>query len=194
MVGYIITYRYLYPQWWLKIALLLAAVASPVVMAQQPAEEERLLKAAFIYNFVKFTRWPEGTWTDEQATINLCIAGTDDLVVELERLSGKPVKGHPLSIHRLSEESGAASSCHIIYVATSEHTRYRKLTHALRDRAVLTVSEIPHFSRSGGTIELFRKEGRIRFIINLDVARSAGLAISSRLLRLAEIVGQEDAR
>ena len=192
MVGYITTYRCLSPQWWLKVALLLVAVASPVVMAQQPAEKERLLKAAFVYNFAKFTRWPEGTWADEQAPINLCIAGTDDLVVELERLSGKPVKGRSLTISRLAERSGT-ESCHIIYVATSESTNDLTITHALRDKAVLTVSEIPHFTRSGGTIELFRKEGRIRFIINLDVARRAGLAISSRLLNLAEIVGEKAA-
>jgi hypothetical protein len=192
MVGYITTYRYLSPQWWLKVALLLVAVASPVVMAQQPAEEERLLKAAFIYNFAKFTRWPEGTWDDDQASLNLCIAGTDELVTELELLGGKVVKGRSLTVTRLNEQN-VAESCHIIYVATSESTNDLTITHTLRDKAVLTVSEIPHFARSGGTIELFRKEGRVRFIINLDVVRKSGLEISSRLLNLAEIVGQKAA-
>ncbi len=53
------------------------------------------------------------------------------------------------------------------------------------------VSRIPDFAQSGGTIELFRKEGRVRFIINLDAARHSRLEISSRLLNLAEIVGQK---
>ncbi len=170
--------------------LLLALLLSPVVLAQDKAQEERLLKAAFIYNFAKFTRWPEGTWADEQAHINLCLAGTDELIVELERLEGKTVKGRSLTTQRVSEPYDW-SSCHIVYIATSERARYPQQTQALQGRAVLTVSEIPDFSRSQGIIELLHKEGRVRFIINLDVARNAGLELSSRLLKLAETVGEK---
>ncbi len=172
------------------LGLLLVPLLTPVVLAQDTAQEERLLKAAFIYNFAKFTRWPAGTWADEQAHINLCLAGTDELIVELERLEGKTVKGRPLTITRW-DEGGEAPSCHIVYVATSERERYQQVTETMRDKAVLMVSRIPDFAQSGGTIELFRKEGRVRFIINLDAARHSRLEISSRLLNLAEIVGQK---
>ena len=172
--------------------LLMALLVSPLALAQDKAEQERLLKAAFIYNFAKFTRWPEGTWTDDHASINLCIAGTDELIVELERLGGKQVKGRSLTINRVSGLSDL-SSCHIVYIATSERTRYQQVTQSLQDKAVLTVSEISNFARSQGTIELFHKEGRVRFIINLDVVRRAGLELSSRLLKLAVIVGEKEA-
>lgn len=170
--------------------LLLLLPFSAAVLAQDKAQEERLLKAAFIYNFAKFTRWPEGTWADEKAPLNLCLVGSDELIVELERLEGKTVKGRSLTINKF-HSSPEMQACHIVYIATSEHTQYQQVTQVLQDQAVLTISEIPHFSRSQGTIELLHKEGRVRFIINLDVARRAGLELSSRLLKLAETVGEK---
>ena len=46
------------------------------------------------------------------------------------------------------------------------------------------------FARNGGIIELFTEENRLKFIINVDNARRAGLRISSRLLQLAATVEQ----
>ena len=59
---------------------------------------------------------------------------------------------------------------------------------------ILTVSEIPRFASTGGMIELFREQDRIRFIINVKMARAAGLEISPNLLRLAVVLGLDDLR
>jgi hypothetical protein len=45
-----------------------------------------------------------------------------------------------------------------------------------------------------GIINFFMKDHRVRFAINRQAAESAGLRISSRLLRLARVVTSEDAR
>jgi len=79
----------------------------------------------------------------------------------------------------------------MLYVAVSEQQRYPDLVKSARGQPVLTVSELPGFSDSGGIIEIFREHERIRFIINLGVARRAGLEISPNLLKLAVQVDQE---
>jgi hypothetical protein len=63
---------------------------------------------------------------------------------------------------------------------------------ALSDQTdALTVSNAKNFARSGGMIELFTENNRLRFIINLENAKRAGLRINPSLLQLAASVYTE---
>ena len=170
-------------------ALALLAVTLPVAAAQPDSDKERLLKAAYIYNFAKFTRWPV-SGQRESTSLALCIMGEDPLATELERLSAKRVGEKLLQIKHIQQEV-AQAECQILYVAHSAQNTYRHGVMAQAAAPILTVSEISGFARAGGIIELFHEEGKVRFLINLDAAREAGLVLSSRLLSLARILGPE---
>jgi len=166
--------------------LYLLACAIPAAVAQDRTDEVHLLKAAFIFNFARFTRWPE-TREGEDAPLILCTAGDDGLVGELGRLGGRTVRGRRVSILPL-ENVPVPKSCHVLYVAVSKQEGYVDILESVRHAPVLTVSEIPRFERRGGIIELFHEQERIRFIINQGAARRAGLKLNSRLLNLAIVV------
>ncbi|MES0327712.1 MAG: YfiR family protein [Gammaproteobacteria bacterium] len=172
-------------------ACLFAASAMQVATAQTRVEEEHLLKAAFIYNFAKFTRWPENILKGQDAQLNLCTAGEDRLVGELKRLAGRIIKEHPVTIVSL-KNMPVPKNCHLLYIATSEKRGYKDILKSVRGEPVLTISELPHFSRSGGMIELYREKDQTRFIINLGIAREAELVLSSRLLSLAVVINNEE--
>lgn len=53
------------------------------------SEDERLLRAAFIYNFTKFTNWPENTEEEQGKPLFLCTTGIDKLVYAIDQLEGK---------------------------------------------------------------------------------------------------------
>lgn len=179
-------------RWLCLFALVLGLNAMPLAVAQEEeGEEERLLKVAFLYNFAQFTRWPEGALAEDNPSLNLCTVGQDVLAADLQLLGGKVIKGHLLVVHQVTA-ARIYGRCHLLYVAASEHEHYGNLVNDNPGDALLTVSELPGFARAGGIIELYREEGRIRFIINLAAARMAGLEISSRLLRLATVIGEGD--
>ncbi len=178
--------------------LLLCVCLLPVTgiqgaIAQTNAKDESLLKAAFIYNFAKFTRWPDNTWQEKEAPLSLCTAGRDELIGGLEQLSGKKIKERHVTIVPLKGVQNPVN-CHLLYIATSEKNRYKDILSAVQGKPVLTVSELPDFGHSGGIIELYREKDKTRFIINLDAAREAGLVISSRLLNLAEVINNKAAQ
>jgi hypothetical protein len=175
---------------WFVLSVLGSGVASSVTLAQSGAEEENLIKAAFVYNFAKFTLWPDKALGAEGRPMSMCIAGEDDLTPVLMGLRGKLVKGHPISV-RTYLGTSVPRSCNLLYVAASEQTNQFELIKSVSGLPILTVSQLPRFAGDGGIIELFHKDGRIRFIINLGVARKAGLEISPSLLNLAEVVGIE---
>lgn len=164
------------------------AVLQPSAMARPHAVEESMLKAAFVYNFAKFTRWP----ADRRAgssTLRLCFAGKDVLVDSLGQLAGETIKGRPVEIRAFDAAEGR-DACHVLYVAGSEHGGYAGLLELVGDVPVLTVSAIRGFADAGGMIQLYRSDNRIRFKINHGVAQEHGLEFSARLLDLAELVDE----
>ncbi len=174
---------------WGVLALMAAALPVAVAVAAPDSDEENLLKAAYIYNFAKFTRW-SGSDGGAGSSLHLCHIGEDPLAVELERLSGKRVGEKRLEIKRIAQ-AVVPGECQILYVGRSLQHGFQQYVTAQASTGVLTVSEISGFARAGGVIELFEEGERVRFLVNLDAAKQAGLLLSSRLLNLARILGQE---
>ena len=178
----------------IAISLAFLALGAPGVrlgaLAPAAAAEtsrEYLIKAAFLYNFAKFTEWPAGSFPDSAAPLDVCVFGEDPFGGALESIAGKTIRGRRVAVHRVASiEAGAA--CHLLFISASEATRLAGILDSLRGRPVLTIAEMPGFARSGGIINLkTNADDRIRFEINNGIARRVGLRLSSKLLNLAEI-------
>ena len=174
------------------VCLWLFTSSLTIASAQTHTEDEPLIKAAFIYNFAKFTSWPENIWQDSQAPLKLCTVGKDALVSELKHLAGKTIQQHPVTVHPLKNMQ-AVKNCQLLYIATSEKKQYTDILKVVQDKPVLTISELANFENSGGIIRLYRDKSQ-HFIINLGVAREAGLVLSSRLLNVARVINHEGAQ
>ncbi len=146
---------------------------------------EYMVKAAFLYNFAKFTEWPSGTYADASAPLTICVLGKDAFGKALDSLAGKRINGRPVAISRLAgvEE---ARHCQVVFISESEEERVPAIIGYLADRPVLTVCNAPSCARFKGIIHLRVVSERIRFAIDIDSAKSAGLKLSSKLLALAE--------
>jgi hypothetical protein len=173
----------------LRLLILLIGLACGASKAQgQPAASgEYLVKAAFLYNFAKFVDWPPSAFKNDSAPLTLCILGRDPFGEALDSIRDKTVKGRPLSIRRISRVEDAGE-CHILFISPSEKGDLKQVLNALKNAAVLTVSEIEGFGNSGGMINFVMAEKKVQFEINPDAAHRGGLRISSQLLKLARIV------
>ncbi len=160
----------------------------PSLAGAQEAPTEYQVKAAFLFNFVKFIEWPEESFRENGGRIRLCVLGEDPFGPELERIvAGKSVNGRTLEVVRVNQAE-RASHCHVLFVGATQTGALRKTMAELRREPVLTVGESPEFIRQGGAIRLFLLDNRVRFDINLEAAEQAGLKISSKLLALAQSV------
>ncbi|HHD63273.1 MAG TPA: YfiR family protein, partial [Desulfobulbaceae bacterium] len=56
---------------------------------------------------------------------------------------------------------------------------------ALRNRAIVTVSDMQGFARTGGIIEFVIRGSKLSFIINLAQANKQGVHMNASLLNLA---------
>lgn len=161
----------------------LAGILEPVE-APRPTEYE--VKAAFLYNFAKFVKWPE-----EKAigpTFVIAVLGDDPFGGLLDKmLAGKMVLGRRVEVRRISTP-GAAHRTQILFVGSSEGPRLAEILKTLEGASVLTVGEMDGFTDRGGMIAFKLRDDLVRFDINLDRVERAGLKMSSQLIRLAQRV------
>jgi len=169
---------------WLVAATVLALPA-----AAQEGEREASLKAAFVYNFAKFTEWPKDRADAESGPVIVCIAANSRLRPAVEELQGKLVGIRPLRPVTLAD-GGNIAACHVLFVDEATPPRLRQQAES-NLYGVLTVSDLPNFARAGGNIGFFFASNQLRFQINLDAARRSGIGFSSKLLRLADVIGQQ---
>ena len=150
--------------------------------AQSLSSREYEIKAAYLYNFIKYVDWP--SYGD---TISIGVLGSDPFGPALAPLNGKTVKGRRLVIKHLDSVRDA-QQCQIIFVSSSERQRLQEIFESLRSARVLTVGETQGFADGGGIINFIEENNRVRFEINAEAARRTGLNISSELLKLARLV------
>lgn len=156
------------------------------VKQPSPTRAERI-KAAFVYNFTKFTDWPDDAFTSSNAPLKLCTFGAEGLHSALHRVQGKRVKSRILTT-RHPASAGELDDCHLIFFGAAEWPELEKMLKDLTHRPILTIGDVPGFIRFGGIINLKTVNGKIRIEINVAAAEAAGLRFSSKLLRLSKVV------
>jgi len=166
--------------------------------------EEHQVKAAFLYNFIKFTEWPEGKIA-ESNTFTIGILGEDQLGYAFDSVKDKPVKDKRLIIKNLGkfhksfpqDDAGKLEfanyieqlrKCHVLFICNSEHENYKAIIDAVKGHGVLTVGETADFLDFNGIITFIPGTEKIVFEVNQKVCEQEGLKISSQVLRLARKV------
>ncbi len=171
--------------WVLAGLLLLGVVALP---AQTTVPKEYQVKAAFLFNFAQFVEWPPEVFPEKETALVIGVLGDDPFKGFLaEMVRGEKAGNRPLRIeyYRRVEE---LKQCHILFISNSESNRLEQILARLKNRSILTVGEADGFAANGGMIRFVAAGTKIRFRINNEAARAVRLTISSKLLRLADIV------
>lgn len=166
----------------LRLCLCLVAAAAP---ASGQTATEPALKAAFIFNFAKFTEWPASA-LPSGSRLALCVISDDQVKAALIQLvKGQAIEGHDVVV---PTDDTPATSCHILYIPAEARRRNAPVMTAVKNSPVLTVSDSPIIANDDAIAQLFLDGGKMRFAINVDTAQRSQLRISSRLLSLAKNV------
>jgi hypothetical protein len=169
-----------------------AMIAVLLLMHVLPSAQdvtESALKAAFIYNFAKFTEWPAEA-VPAADPLRMCVLGDTAVGDALERaVKDNTLAGHSMAVSAVSlvAPAGPQRVCHVLYVSGVTAGQAAQLVDGLRDVPVLTISDVEGFTEVGGIAQFFFEHGRLRFSVHLASAKRARLQISSRLLTLAKL-------
>ena len=169
---------------WLAVAALVAASVS--AHADAPLKEYDV-KAAFLYNFVTFTDWPDAAFAAPDSPFVIGVLGVDPFGPNLDRLvEGEKVGNRPIVVQRFRRIDDARGA-NLLFICASEGSRVGPLLRRLQGTHILTVGEVPGFAEQGGAIG-FVTAASIRLEINSQAVKSAGVNLSSKIMRLARVV------
>jgi len=160
------------------------AVSTPALeSADAPRPKEYEVKAAFLYNFAKFVRWPDDEAAGRPFVVG--VLGQDPFGEALDRtFAGKTIRNRKAEVRRITAPE-MAKHVQILFVSSSERPRLAEILRSLEGSSVLTVGETDGFADRGGMIAFRLRDDLVRFDINLDQVKRARLIMSSQLIRLA---------
>jgi hypothetical protein len=141
---------------------------------------EYQVKAAYLYNFVKFVQWAPG-----DRPIVIAVVGRDPFETMIDDVvRGRVVGGRPIVVKRLRPRDDV-STCDVLFVSASEAERTPEILRQVSGAPILTIGETDSFLKDGGMVRFFHEEDKVRFQINVVAVDRGRLKMHSQLLSLA---------
>jgi len=167
------------------VALVVLCSSTTPGFAQDATEVA--LKGAFLLNFARFADWPPES-LPPGSTMSACVVGDQAVGDSFARAAkGRTLSGRTIVVSKI-EPNVAPPPCQFLYLSGMARPRVAEILAAVREKPVLTVSDLEGFAAMGGMVEVGVEAGKMKFRINPSSAKRSHVQISSRLLALAEIV------
>lgn len=170
--------------------------ATPARQSEKQVQKNRV-KAAVVLNIARFVDWPAAQVAARGNQLVMCYFREDVLGEAYDVIRDRRVNGRDLQLEFIDQVE-ELTRCDLLLLSgqdLQEHVQYPLVA---RDVPLLVIKDFTSVAPSerlrvsaypGVHVALVRRGSKIGFEINLSAAQEAGLKISSRLLRLAHIVG-----
>lgn len=153
---------------------------------------EYILKAAYIKNFAYFIEWPSAL-QKKYFQIGLYQPNEESLRAFQSLAAQTQIKNKPVAIICMNSLAHA-QACDIIYIQNISKEDIQFLLTQIRGLPIVIVCDQAKSAYWGCHVEFFNTpESYLRFKINLNAFNNNQLQISSKLLKLAEIIKEKEA-
>jgi hypothetical protein len=166
-----------------------AFMAAGNVWPSSETASEYAIKAAFLFNIIKYAEWAPGSpLSDPSKPIVVAIVGDDPFGSTLDdAVRDRTVRGRRvLVVHAANLKS--VKQAHVAFISSSEASRAGDAISALNSRSTLTVGDTEAAAQALVMVNFVVVQGRVRFDVNQAQARRNGIELSSQLLKLARYV------
>jgi len=177
--------------------MVLLSCAVNNAAAQSPSKEDSV-RAAFLYRLAFFVTWPDASFANAQAPINLCVAAsTSKKMVELlMAATTKPVANQRQLMVRVVKDSdsssggklGASVGCHMLFGVS-----FPKVDEdTVKGQTLLVVSTLAALNQ-GGHLALVREQraagdARLVFYAKRERIADGSFKLSSQLMQLVRFL------
>lgn len=166
-----------------------ALLSFPVLCSsgtQDYVVEEYQVKLAYLVNFISYSEWPASSSAPTDI-FTIGIAGDPSFAALFKPIENKKVRGKKLRILQIQDgsETDQLMQCSIVFISSRIAHQEKEIITSLANKPILTAGESKDFLKNGGMVNFILHNENIRFSLNRNAARKAGVRFRSGLLRLA---------
>jgi hypothetical protein len=137
------------------------------------------LQAAYIYNFAKYTKWPQ-----DPVQFNIGILGETEIMEDIKStLKDKKASGKGINLLLINTVE-QAKDLNILYIPAQRSGNLPLVLKLLEGSSVLVVTE-EDLIRKGAAISFVIEDDKLGFKVNKSVLSKTNLVLSEGLLKLA---------
>jgi hypothetical protein len=182
------------------VAFVLAGLVPPPAFCEPQGSERVVLvpgeyarKAALLYGLGRYGYWPESCFPTASDPFVIGVLGKDPFGGLLDRIAAsKTIQDRPVVVRRFASVDEYRQPCHILFVSHFVPAEQEAaLIAKTQGNPVLVVGETAGFGERGAIANFYRDEERIRFELNIEVARQAQLDLDAKLLSLGKPVAMK---
>jgi len=177
----------------LGFVLLLSGLGVTPLLAQPEdgsvLSRENTIKAAYLYQFGRYIEWPAKSFPSPDAPFVIGVLKDDPIAADLEQIAQlKKIQDRPIQLHKFSSPVDV-KPCHILFMSTKLSLETQEeIIHRMQGKGILLVGDGSSFLEKGGMVRFAVEDNKVRVIIARKAAEQAGLAISAKLLQVAQVV------
>lgn len=168
----------------LLIALLLVANANANAAIN---DRENAVKAAFVFNILKFTQLQPSELRNQEKGLLLCVLNDRSLFKALRALAGRPTRGGVLAVAEIDGLS-ELPLCDAVLVGRQWGGDRAQLIRDAQRLQLLTITEQSAEVERGMMVGVVPSGARLAIEINVAATRAAGIRFSAELLQLSRLV------
>lgn len=174
-----------------NIALVVALVFScgtPQTTYANTTSPEYAVKAAYIFNILRFVEWPDDSSSINKNEINVCMLGENNFGAYITPIEEKKIEGRSLHIankHGLQQ----TLDCQLVFIGNTNSYPPDEVSKILGDKKIIVVGDDLDFVKNGGMFSFYIENKKVRLALNKNALEKSGLKVSSLLLEVCMIFG-----
>ncbi len=148
-----------------------------------PKVDEVRVRAIVAYKIMHFVVWPE-----RPSALKLCTIGSTQLSKLLDEIASQDSKKSRITVNDYKLGADLKNHCDALYIRNLDDNELKLVLKNLEEWPVLTIGDSEAFARVGGMIGLYTENDKVRFAVNINAVKDAGLLVKSQLLSLAKVI------
>ena len=151
--------------------------------------DEYAVKAAYIYNILRFVSWPASSPLANTQSLNICLFENDPFDQYLAPISKKSISKKQIRLKTIIKPSDA-SSCHLVFFEDNEQLEVFKDSDApFNPGDSILLGDDIDFVKNGGLFSFYIEDNKVRLGANRTAIANTDLHISSLLLEVCKLHG-----
>lgn len=150
---------------------------------------ENAVKAAYIYNILRFVSWDDSSPLAHTESLNVCLYNSHSFKPNLEPMTKKVIDGKKIRISTIT--SIEQSSCHLIFIDNSDRISAGMIAEQSKNNDAILLGNDEAFIKNGGLFGFYIEDNKVRLSANRNTLAKTRLNISSLLIEVCRLYGGE---